>query len=602
MDAGLSFIAMSVGVALVALITIGLIVAKLYRRASKEISYVRTGFGGQKVIMDGGSIVLPVLHETIPVNMNTLRLEVVRSNEQALITKDRMRVDVQAEFYVRVKPTKESIADAAQTLGQKSMNPMELKKLVEGKFVDSLRAVAAEMSMEELHEQRVDFVGKVQRAVTEDLLKNGLELETVSLTGLDQTSKEFFNPDNAFDAQGLTRLTEEVEERRKQRNDIEQDTEVSIRQKNLEAEKLKLQIARDEEYARLAQEEEVETKRAAQMTMIAQERALKEQEAKQAQIAAQQQVQTSEIVSERAVEEERIEKEREIQEREIQKGKAVETAEVERKKAVELAQQDKAIAIAERSKAQSESEADADKARALAVKAQEQVVTVRDTEKAEREKQIELIEAAKAAEREAIHITVAADAEKQAAQDKAEATKQVAQGDADAERLRAEAAEVRYAVEAEGTRKQHEADNLLSAEQIAMQIKLAIINNLSSIVEQSVKPLESIDGIKIVQVDGLGGIAGGSNGGSTGSGSDSGKQGNLAEEVVSSALRYRAQAPLLDSLMKEVGISGDSLSSLTDTLAVQIETEGEEKTPTNGQVAPIAVEMPSDKHRPEKKV
>ncbi|OVE79790.1 flotillin, partial [bacterium J17] len=445
-------------------------------------------------------------------------------------------------------------------------------------------AVAAEMSMEELHEQRVDFVGKVQRAVTEDLLKNGLELETVSLTGLDQTSKEFFNPDNAFDAQGLTRLTEEVEERRKQRNDIEQDTEVSIRTKDLEAEKMKLQIARDEEYARLAQEEEIELKRAAQATKIAQERALKAQESRQAEIVAEKEVHTSQIGAERAVEEERIEMEREIKERDIAKERIVETAEVERRKTVELAEQDKAIAIAERSKAQSESEAEADKARSLAVKAQEQVVTVRETEKAEREKQIELIEAAKAAEREAIRITVAAEADKKAAHDKAEAVRQVAQGDSDAEKLRAEAADVRYAVEAEGTRKQHEADNLLSTEQIAMQVKLAIINNLSAIVEQAVKPIENIDGIKIVQVDGLNGFAGGANGGIVNGGSGSGRSGNLAEEVVSSALKYRAQAPLLDSLMKEVGISGDSLSGLTGALSSQIETLGDgENGSTNGR-------------------
>ena len=97
-------------------------------------------------------MVLPVLHEIIPVNMNTLRLEVRRADDQALITRDRMRVDVMAEFYVRVKPTADSIATAAQTLGQKTMSPNELKNLVEGKFVDSLRAVAAEMAMEELHE------------------------------------------------------------------------------------------------------------------------------------------------------------------------------------------------------------------------------------------------------------------------------------------------------------------------------------------------------------------------------------------------------------------------------------------------------------------
>ncbi|MDD2942925.1 MAG: flotillin domain-containing protein [bacterium] len=565
MGENLGFIIFVVVALFFALITMGLILAKLYKRASKEVSYVRTGLGGQKVIMDGGSIVLPVLHEVIPVNMNTLRLEVVRSNSAALITKDRMRVDVQAEFYVRVKPTEESIADAAQTLGYKSMNPLELKKLVEGKFVDSLRAVAAEMTMEELHEQRVDFVARVQRAVTEDLLKNGLELETVSLTGLDQTGKEYFNPDNAFDAQGLTKLTEEVEQRRKQRNDIEQDTEVAIRLKNLEAEKQKLAVARDEEYARLTQQQEIELQRASQATRIAQERANKDKESRESQIGAAQQVKTFEIVAERAVEEERIAKEKEIEARQIEKMKAIETAEVERRKAVELAEQERKIAIAEKSKAQSESEAEADKARALAVKAQELVVTVRDTEVAERGKQIELIEAAKAAEREAIKITVAAQAEKKVAEDNATAVTTRAQGDADAERLRSEAAEVRYAVEAEGIRKRHEADNLLSADQIAMQIKLAIIENLSEIVAQCVKPIEAIEGIRIVQVDGLNGLTGGGAGVVSGE-AGSGRSGNLAEEVVSSALRYRAQAPLLDSLLKDVGISTDSLSGLTSVL------------------------------------
>ena len=176
---GLVEILILAGIALIALFVIGLILTRLYRRASKEVSFVRTGWGGEKVIMNGGALVLPVLHEIIPVNMNTLRLEVRREANQALITRDRMRVDVTAEFYVRVKPTSESIATAAQTLGMKTMSPEQLKELVEGKFVDSLRAVAAEMAMEELHEKRVDFVQKVQQVVSEDLYKNGLELETV---------------------------------------------------------------------------------------------------------------------------------------------------------------------------------------------------------------------------------------------------------------------------------------------------------------------------------------------------------------------------------------------------------------------------------------
>ncbi|MEM9689182.1 MAG: SPFH domain-containing protein, partial [Pseudomonadota bacterium] len=369
-------------VVLVALVALGLILSRLYHRASKEVSFVRTGFRGQTVIINGGAMVLPVLHEIIPVNMNTLRLEVKRSNEQALITRDRMRVDVTAEFYVRAKPTEEAIAAAAQTLGLKTMHPEQLKQLVEGKFVDALRAVAAEMAMEELHEKRVDFVQKVQQVVSEDLLKNGLELESVSLTGLDQTGFEHFNPQNAFDAEGLTKLTEAIESRRKKRNDIEQDTAVQIQTKNLEAEREKLEIGREEEYARLAQQREIEIRRASQAAAIAAEQAEKLRESEEAKITSQREVDMASILAERSVEEERIEKERLLKEREVEKAKSV-----------ELAEQERAIAVAEKSKEESIAQAEADKARALAVKEEELVRTVRQVETAEREKQVELVQA-----------------------------------------------------------------------------------------------------------------------------------------------------------------------------------------------------------------
>ena len=56
----------------VAFIVIGVIFARLYKRASKELAFVRTGFGGQKVVLNGGALVFPVLHEVIAVNMNTI--------------------------------------------------------------------------------------------------------------------------------------------------------------------------------------------------------------------------------------------------------------------------------------------------------------------------------------------------------------------------------------------------------------------------------------------------------------------------------------------------------------------------------------------------
>ncbi len=575
-------IALYAGIIIIALLAVGLIFSRLYKRATKEISFVRTGLGGQKVIVDGGCLVFPILHDTIPVNMNTLRLEVKRANDQALITKDRMRVDVQAEFYVRVQPIRESIANAAQTLGQKTMNPDQLRNLVEGKFVDALRAVAAEMAMEELHEQRVQFVQKVQAAVSEDLLKNGLELESVSLTGLDQTNRDFFNPDNAFDAAGLTKLTDEIEERRKRRNEIEQETEMAIRLKDLEAEQQRLQIARDTEYAKLEQEREIEVRRASQVSLVASEQAEKQREAEEAKITAQQSIDLARIQTERAIQDQKIAMEQEIKERDIARSRAVEAAEIDREKVIKLADQDRNIAIAEKSRAQSEADAAASAARSEAVKAEESVTTVRETEIAERQKAVDLVEARRGAEREAIKVTVAADAQKTAAADEADAIRTLAEaqaeqvrisadGEATAEKLRASAAEIRYAIEAAGRLALNEADNVLTSEVVSMKIRLAVIENLQAIIRESVRPIENIDGIKIVQVDGLRGGDSGSNGVGNGAVNDGGaKNGGgvgLADQVVSSALQYRSQAPLIDAIMKEVGLSGGDLAGLARAAA-----------------------------------
>lgn len=523
---------------------------RLYRRATKETAFVRTGFGGEKVVMNGGALVFPVFHEAMPVNMNTLVLSVVRRDAEALITLDRLRIDVKAEFYVRVRPDAAAIAMAAQTLGQRTMQPELLKDLVEGKFVDALRSVAAGMTMNELHEQRADFVQKVQQVSSNDLAMNGLELESVSLTGLDQTSIEHFNANNAFDAEGLTKLTEQIEARKKLRNDIEQETRVQIESKNLEASKRSFEISRDQEYARLEQEREVEVRRAAQAAEIAREQAERNREAEIARIEAKKQVDAQQIEADRLVEEARI-----IQQR-----------------ALEIARQEQQIAVQNKSREESQAKAEADEARAKAVEAEERVATAREREIAERQKTIELIEAAKQAERDAIGVKVQAEAEKDAATNRAEAIRFEAQGEAEAEKLRAEAARVRFEVEAAGQRAINEAANILSMEQISLQTKLALLKVLPEVIRESAKPMEAIDSIKIVQVDGLtnGGRAA-NDGGGAGNGSGGGS-GNLASDAVAAALAYRAQAPVLDGLMKELGLDGSSLSGLVKSAA---EAQGE---------------------------
>lgn len=288
--------------------------------------------------------------------------------------------------------------------------------LVEDKFVDALRATAAQMTMHELQDTRENFVQGVQNTVAEDLSKNGLELESVSLTNFNQTSKEHFNPNNAFDAEGLTKLTQETERRRRERNEVEQDVEVAVREKNRDALSRKLEIEQQEAFMTLEQEQQVKTRTAEQNAKIAAFEAERRREAEQTRILAERQIQETEIDREQAVRSKKVEAEREVRIKEI-----------EQQQVTEIANQTKSIAIAAKSEQQSQAEARANLALAEAVSAQQNVETTRQTAEADRAKQVALIAAAQDAETKAVELTVRAKAEKEAAEMQAAAIVELAE-------------------------------------------------------------------------------------------------------------------------------------------------------------------------------
>ena len=637
----------------------------LYQRSSKEVAFVRTGFGGEKVILNGGALVLPIIHNITLVGMKTLRLEVRRAGSAALITKDRMRVEVVADFFLRVRPDRDSVAAAAQSLGGRTMDAEALKELVQGRFVDALSSVAARMTMDEMQEERGRFVEEVKRLVENVLTSNGLEMEAVSLTGLDQADIGVFNPSNAFDAEGLTRLTEQIESRKKRRNDIEQDTLIQIRNKNLETEKLSLEIDRDSHYARLEQEQQVSVRRAEQRAEVTKDRAARDQEARQAELRAEEEVEKARIFKEKAVEaeealrearlteeieerrkhrnevekevavqvwekdleaekryleiqketeflrneqkreiavhqaaqqaetaRERAEREREAEEAEIRAREEVEKTRIAQDKALELErirqaeetervdiqrrrllaieEKERAIAIAEKGREELETLVTVEEARAREAEAAEKVASVRETEVAERKKRIEMILAGLQAERESLIMTTVAEAEKSVAEERAEA-----------DRFQSLAARLRYEVDAEGKRALNEAENLRNDASRRSALRMKLVEHLEGIIREAVKPMEQIDGIKILQVEGLPGMSGtlpvgGSGGGDAGGnfggdgaadgGAPGGRGGSLADQIVSSALRYRAQAPFVDNLLREIGMSPNEITRLGNLL------------------------------------
>jgi len=508
------------------LIFISLIMARLYKRATRETSLVKTGSGGKKVIMDGGTIVVPFLHEIAKVNMRTLRLEVARVNEQSLITKDRMRVDVGVEFYVSVNATDDGISRAAQTLGDRTFHVDQLREMIEGKLIDGLRAVAAQMTMDELHENRASFVQEVQNAISEDLLKNGLELEAVSLTALDQTPFDSLDENNAFNAVGMQKLAAVIATSRKERAEITAEADVSVARSEMEAERLKYQIEREKQEASITQIQEIQTLQARQEAEIARNQEASDQAKNQARIERERAVRASEIERERTIREAEIAKEREL----------------------EVADQERQIIVAKKSEEESQARASADRARAEAKKASEAIETARAVAEAERHKQISLIEAQREAERQATGIRLAAAAEKDAASDRAAAKLEEAQADANAMIIRADAKKADMLATAEGQAAIANSENQLSAEIIAMKIRLASLEAMPSIIAEMVKPAEKIDSIKIHQVTGMGRGMGGD-------GSASGAGGTPVNQALDSILGMALQMPAMQALGKELGIS-----------------------------------------------
>lgn len=666
---------MSIAITAIVIVIAWILFWWLYRRATKEISFVRTGFGGQKIIINGGSLVIPVLHDVVNVDMSTVRLEISRSEKDSIITRDRMRVDMTVEFYVRVKSTKEAIALAAQTIGSRAGRSEPMREILEGRFIDALRTVTAEMSMEELHEQRGEFISRVKQLVRNEIDQIGLELESASLTVFDQTERTFFNPHNAFDAEGLTRLIDEIEARRMKRNEIEQESEVRIQQRNLEAETKKLAISREEEFIRLEQEKDIAIRRAEQRTSIVSEEAVRRREAEEAEIQSTRNIEIAKVQAEQQLELEKLNTNQEVEtvkhetgrlveesmleselsiklrrldqeknialnkaeqnatvskaeaefkrlaeeatieasqlvdiarvkskrdfaleeisaETEMEQGKlsknrevvvasiekdiAIDQSRIDQEKRLQLSEQERNIEIAENSMKEVSAMTAAEKAKQTLVKAEEELATMREREREERVKLVDIIKATSVAEKAKIAAVISAEATHQESIELAEAAKiktmsesarlrTMAEAEAEAEKVRAIGMEVRNEVEAKSLSALNEADNKLSSELIEMKVRLSVIENLKDIIRESVKPLENIDGIKIVQVDGLT-----SNGPK---GDIDGNPNNLTDNVVNSALRYRAQAPIVDSLLSELGFDTSAKTPLTSVLTSSTNTK-----------------------------
>jgi flotillin len=519
---------------------------RFYRKTSRDVALIRTGFGGQKIVLTGGTLALPFLHKVDEINMRTMRIEVSRSGAKSLITEDRMRVDVELEFYLRVQPTIDGVATAAQAIGSKSLSPDGVRNLLEGRFIDAIQAIGATFTMDSLHDKRAEFVRMIRESVRENLAHSGLQLESVSLTRMDQAAFASLDDNNAFNAVGLRKLAEIIATSKKKRAEIEADADVSVRQTQLEAIKQRLSLSRQEEEAQIGQRLEIEKLKATSDADTARAR------------------EQSTVASEAA----RIEREQATRVAEIQKAREVRRLEIEAQLSSEVRKIDSSIAMAAKHAEEARAQAQAELARTEIVLAQEQLQTERERAVADRSREIAL---KREQERGAV--------ETSKAESETAVLLMTAKAEASATTTRAEAQRIRLTAESEGARAMIDAENSRTAELMHLQLEQHRLDRLPEIIAQMMKPAEKIDSIRIHQVTGFGGS---SNGSASGAGGDAAQRAPVTQ-VMDSILGMALQLPAMKSIGDSIGVD------LSAAVA----------GPKGGGPAPGTPDSASDRSRPK---
>jgi len=504
--------------AVVAIVIAVIFLNRFYRKSTRDIALVRTGFGGQRIIISGGCLALPFLHKIDEINMRTMRIDVVRAGEKSLITEDRMRVDVALEFYVRVVPTVQGIATAAQALGAKSFTPDGMRNLLEGRFVDAIHAVAARGTMDTLHEKRAEFVHDVAALLRDNLSENGILLDSVSLTRLDQSAFSAFDENNAFNAVGMRKLAEIIAVNKKKRAEIEADADISVRQTQLEATKRRLRLTQEEEQAQISQRLEIEKIKAASDAEAAKAR------------------EDALIASADA----RIARERETEAMQIAKDSRLRKLEIESTLGTEIDKVDSAVRLAAKHVEEAKAQAQAELARTEVILAQEHVQTERERAVAERSLDISLKRIKEQGQVESVR-----------AETEAQVLLRRIRAESEATRTKAEADRARMMAQSEGERALIDAENSRSNAVNHLKLEQYRLDKLPAIVSEMMKPAEKIESIRIHQLSGFSGTPGAANG-------DAGGSKPPVNQVMDSILGMALQLPALKGIGETIGLDFSS--------------------------------------------
>ncbi|WP_136661615.1 flotillin domain-containing protein [Nitratireductor sp. XY-223] len=515
---------------------------RYFAKATRELSLVRTGLGGQKTVIDGGCLALPILHQIQKVSMGAITVRLDRSGQHSLLTGDRLRADAEMEIEVRVQPTRDGVARAAQALGSRIARGGEaVEELLHGQLAAAMQDAAAARSLDDIHREREAFSEQVAQVVERRIEALGLTLVSAVLLRVDQGSFAGLDENNAFNSEGMRKLAGLVADNRKERVRIETEADIAVRESQLAQAQRRLDIERAEREAEIAQREHLSRLQA-------------EAEAKSAEIRTE-----ADRTSEKAT----LVKQLEIDAVKIANDEELRRKEMAAILTLEETKIENAMRLAQKRADEAEAKAAEEASRSKVLLAAESVQTDKETAVAKREKAIAMMKV----DREISVEDARSKSDNETMLAKASADAKAAEIAAKAEKLRLES-------EADGQAALIAAENGLSEAIISMRLEERRLDRMPDIMTQMMKPVEKIDSIKINQIGGVaqGGFADGEG--------INGAFGAAMDQILGMAVRL----PAMKQMGEEIGIDFDAnLAGRTADYANRIRSKSNEKGETGGK-------------------
>ncbi len=488
---------------------------RVYVITPNNEAFVRTGgvfVKQKKVILNGGCVVLPGFHELTRVPLREISIDVERTGKLAVRTQDYLRANMRVTFYVCINADEQDVLTAAARLSRSGkISAEDIKEALEKRADDAIRAAAKRKSIAEIDSDKLGFADEVLNLIQQDLKKVGLTLNNIAISEIEES--DTYDTNNFFDAQGVRLRTETIQRSIQQKREVELNTQVTIEQRELDAQKQSLRIAQEKESATLAQQLEIEALKAQREREIQEAKDTESATVRRTKILQDKSVEEEEIRKKLAVQQSQIEADISLEERNkqlkvaqtLQKQEA-EIAEINRQQSVEagklqaqvqiaeserlarLAQEDVAIAVANKKR-------DSFLAEAAKAKAESAVTTATEVEKAERGKHLSLIAAEREAQERNISDRNVVEIEAFRRKRQAEIAQQAAELEAQAIRTLADANRDKALAEAEGQRALIEAENALSDSKLSAKIITTIWPELADKLPEIVKALAPQPGI-----------------------------------------------------------------------------------------------------------